>query len=437
VVTLFSVLEEENIGYCILAGYDTLPDNLQSDIDFMVSNEDFIRLGALVTEVARRTQTQFVQSLNHEISACSFVIARVSEGNVEGLRLDPCSDYRRHGRIWLKASEILARRRKHPRGFWVPAPADAFAYYLIKRIDKRSFNSGHGEYLSGLYREDPAGCDAAIARLWSPQAAAQLARAASECLWDQVVGDTSFFAGDLNRHSKPDRGKGYWVRECGRRFSRFIQPTGVVVAFLGPDGVGKSSVIDGVQRGLRECFSRTDLFHFRPALLRGTVAGREFTATPHGKPNRATAGSFAKLLFLWLDYVLGYWVRVRPLLVRSSLVIFDRYFDDAIADPRRLRYGGPAWLTKLAARCIPSPHLLLILDAPAEVIHARKQELEVAVIEGRRAAYAQIAHGARSRVARVIDASQPLEQVRAQAWNEVLAYMENRTHQRLHIGSQE
>jgi len=86
-------------------------------------------------------------------------------------------------------------------------------------------------------------------------------------------------------------------------------------------------------------------------------------------------GSLAKAIYWVLDYTVGYYLKVRPAITRSTLMIFDRYLVDALVDPRRYRFGGPQWALRLAWSLIPKPHLVILLDAPVEVVRARKQEV--------------------------------------------------------------
>ena len=433
VLALFEALERNCSTYCVLAGYDTLPDKPLSDIDFMVSAKSFGTLPEVLAVVAKQLNMRLVQYLRHETSACFYVLAGFEDGCLTILQADSAADYRRHGRIWLLADDVLARRRKHPRGFWIPAPADAFLYYLVKRLDKRNFLADHGAYLSRLYQEDPTGCECLLTRFWSKHSGLHLSHAASTCEWTEIIERTDQFATDLIHHPKVYRDTGHSLTESVRRLARVLHPTGILVTCLGPDGVGKSAVIAGMQHTLRQCFRRTDLFHFRPRLLEGTAAGREFTTQPHKREPRSYCGSIVKLLFLFSDYWLGYWVRVRPLLVRSSLVVFDRYFDDVIVDPWRFRVRQLTQLTSAISKGIPAPDIVFVLNAPPDAVHDRKQELNISEIARQQAAYLEIAEKPGRRYTQLIDASQPLDCVIEQCCAVVLEYMEMRTARRLHI----
>ncbi len=58
-------------------------------------------------------------------------------------------------------------------------------------------------------------------------------------------------------------------------------------------------------------------------------------------------------------------------------MVFDRYLIDTVIDPKRYRYQGPSWVLRTVWRVVPKPDLVILLDAPAEVLHARKQEVPI------------------------------------------------------------
>lgn len=428
VMRLFAALDRECSAYCVLGGYETLPESPRSDIDIMVPEADFKKLPRILSCVGPEIGMPLVQFLRHETSACFYVFALAQNGFVQYLQVDPAADYRRHGRRWMAAAEVITRRRRHPNGFWIPGASDAFIYYLIKRVDKRSFIQAHGEFLSKLYQEDPCGCDEQIKRFWPAETGGAITKAAETGDWSALTGNVGKFADELMNHggSLPDRF--HKVIEFVRRVQRVLRPTGMFVACLGPDGAGKSTVVRRIQSGLGQCFRRTDLFHLRPRILQGTSASRKPTYEPHALPNRGLVASIAKLLFLVCDYQIGYWTRVRPLLVRSSLVVFDRYFHDLTTDSRRFRYGGPAWMVRLAGYLVPQPDLVLLFDAPGEVIRARKQELPADEIDRQLSEYRRII---RKGAVHILDAAQPVDAVTAEACGVILSRMEARTRARL------
>jgi thymidylate kinase len=185
----------------------------------------------------------------------------------------------------------------------------------------------------------------------------------------------------------------------------------VWLAILGPDGSGKSSVLDGVERALEPRFAGIRRFHLRPNLA-GRRGGGEPVTDPHGRRNRSAPSSWVKLAAWWLDYCFGYLLRVRPALRGRSLVLFDRYYDDLLVDPRRYRYGASPRLAQLIGRAIPRPDVFVVLDAPAEVLHGRKSEVSTEETRRQCEAYRRLA--ARLPNAHVVDAARPLPQVVAE-----------------------
>ena len=164
---LISKLSSECKAYCILSGYEQFPRSFDTDIDFMVDPTDFNRLPSIVNALAQETGTRLFQSVQHELSARAYFLVSQSGSKLAVVQPDSTSDYRHFGSLWLRADEVLAGRRWHANGFWMPAPAHEFIYYLIKRLNKRDFTAQHGLKLHRLYEEDPQGSDQQLARFWS------------------------------------------------------------------------------------------------------------------------------------------------------------------------------------------------------------------------------------------------------------------------------
>jgi len=220
----------------------------------------------------------------------------------------------------------------------------------------------------------------------------------------------------------------YWAADAVRRFHRWRVPSGVHVVLLGADGSGKSATAAALGDALAPAFRRVASKHLAPALLR-RARGMHAMATPHSGLPRSLAGSIAKAVYWALDYGLGYHAKVRPALARSTLVLFDRYLVDALIDPRRYRYGGPRWVLQLVWSLVPKPDLVILLDAPTEVLRARKQEVSLRETERQQRAYRELVETLPNGL--VVDAAQPLDRVVAAAGAVVLDFLTSRTARRL------
>jgi thymidylate kinase len=212
-----------------------------------------------------------------------------------------------------------------------------------------------------------------------------------------------------------------------RLIRRWLEPSGIFVVFLGPDGVGKSTLIKCLTQVISPAFRRHRVIHWRPMLIWRRKHSGEVT-DPHGRSQHSAWWSLGQLFAHLLDYWLGYWLIMRPLLARSGLVIFDRYFYDLLIDPKRYRYGGPLWAARFLRALIPTPDLVFVLDAPEQVVLSRKQEVTPEEVQRQRRAYLrEVKEFLR---ARVITTSAPVPEVGAKVAQAIAEYLEHRFQRR-------
>ncbi len=122
----------------------------------MVLPADMPRVSTLLAKAANQCGARVLQAIQHETTACYFVLAKDDGRTIGFLNPDCCSDYRRRGRLWLWADAILAARRPF-RNFYVPSAPDEFIYYLIKKALKQSIDASQLRRLRSLYQRCPAG----------------------------------------------------------------------------------------------------------------------------------------------------------------------------------------------------------------------------------------------------------------------------------------
>ena len=429
---LFDRMAGEGVAFSVLGDTRACPEVIPSDLDMAVSPQDLALMPRLISRFCRDYGLRLVQMLRHERSACYFVIAWWdATGVLRYLAPDLCSDYRRGGRLLLTSHDLLQGRRQAqdaggaPLGFTVPAPDMQFIYYLVKKIDKQELRDEHGAYLSSQWHADPDGALRRMVRFWPElDDSGLLAHAATVDEWAGVRAEMPRLKRALRRSVRlsPLEAAG----EAGRLALRALQPTGMTVAFLGPDGSGKSSAIEQVIPALAPAFRRSARFHLRPRLFASGSATA--VSDPHALPPRGTLASLAKLAWFMFDYFAGHLARVRPVTVRSGLAVFDRYFHDLLADPARYRYGASLAWARMAARLVPAPDLWIVLDAPEATLQSRKQEVSACESETQRRAYLALAVQLGDAV--VVDATRSLPDVTAEATQAVLVWMEDRVERR-------
>ena len=421
-------LENEASDFCILNGYQNYPDTIDSDIDAISENPRRIPHILSQHKVAK-----VVQLLQHETTAFYYVVYRASQEKPVFIALDVSADYRRNGRVFFSGKEFLQNCQSF-KFFKVPHANLEFGYYLVKKLAKRDLNREQAQRLSDLYHLQPHDCQKQLQRLLPEVEVNLIMKAAQNRDWQNVGGQINRLRQImLNKVGKkqPLKVLSYWFGDFIRRWQRLLQPTGLMVVFLGADGSGKSTVIDRVKQDLSPMFRQTQYIHLRPRLGLNVNENSVPVVDPHGKAPRSRLASVIKLFYFLFDYGVGYWWQIRPLLVRSTFVLFDRYYHDLLVDPKRYRFGANIWLAKLFGLLIPKPDLWILLDAPVEVLQARKQEVTFEETARQQKAYLKMCSGFSNSV--VVNTSQSLDQVVKDVNTEILKVMENRIKQRLKL----
>jgi thymidylate kinase len=209
------------------------------------------------------------------------------------------------------------------------------------------------------------------------------------------------------------------------------------VVLEGPHGCGKSSVLQELRRiGESPPFAGLEIFYRYPDIISNPKRTWATGADRDGQPPYGVVMSIAKLGFRALEWLLGYWGRVIQLKAKGYLVVFDRHsLLDLLVDPQRYRYGGPLWLVRLVVKLLPKPDLVIVLDAPVEVLLSRKQDESTQEIARLREAYLGLAQELSNGY--LVNASRPLERVVADVERIILDYTTTRKAGRLEMNENE
>jgi thymidylate kinase len=298
------------------------------------------------------------------------------------------------------------------------APADEFWITLLHcLLDKGCVPLRHRCGLQQLLAE---GCTESplvivVARAcpngWS---AARVQECVAKGEWDAL----ERFAPELAATWRQRCGASSRLRSLVRRIqllpSRVVQGLlrrGLTMAVLGPDGAGKSTLADGV----RKSFCRP----VRTIYMGFGGQGTPPFLTRFRLPGIGAPGHL--LVLLWQS------AKAQYLRFQGYLVIFDRYSYDTLAAPPQQRQN---WVSRVGSwvkvHTCPAPHLVVVLDAPGQLMYERKGELTVEILEAQRQRY--LALRERFPQLRVVDATQSEDAVRIEVLTHLWASY--RTHWR-------
>lgn len=374
-INFFLLLNKEQIKYCVLRNYKTLPNHTnESDIDLWISSQDISRFYSILEKVKNETNSFLVSFLND--AHCPKVCFLNEE---EGCQIDIFQGtIHFQNNIMIPEDSIKQNITLYNE---IAVLDDCFAHVIA--FLKEIINNGrcddkyikpiylnksvyHKQYLQAKFPLfTPIFIDKlhdAIQKEDIPKQVPILTKLAKEAI--------------VKKHISYNR---------IRKMKRLFKSPGYVIAVLGTDGSGKSTIINAITPILNEAFHKGIIYnHLRPNVIPelGVLLGKKkksekpiVITNPHAQKPSGLVGSLFRWGYYLLDYTLGYMKSVFPIIhTKSKVFIFDRYYYDYYIDQRRSRTSLPRWILRLGELVIPKPDLILCLGGDPKKIYNRKPE---------------------------------------------------------------
>jgi thymidylate kinase len=433
---LFQAFADSGIGFCVLRNYSTLPESLSgNDLDILVGPENWSEALSLVASIPGTRIVGF-STRSYALHLC---IQGIACGEaVEAMELDIMCALPWKGIAYLDCREILNRRKlllQHNVPIPVPSPEDEaiisfMSSYLIGGFVKERYQ----QKVIETFRRSTEVVRERLAASFGPTLAGQVVAAVIQDDRPRLASLLNPLRRELAKRAivrAPVRTAANAVRHYVCEFqSRYSRKHLTTVALMGVDGSGKTRVIAGLQARLNHMAKKLEFRHLRPRLLYGTKGTQGVVVTdPHAKPPRSGLTSIAKVVAWLAEEWIGQFIGRRQITLRVS----DRFYHDLLIDRRRYRYGGPQWLARLVGVLMPEPDLWLLLDAPMEVVRARKQEVSEEETARQLDAYRSFIK-TRKHYA-ILDASRPVDTVISQAHAAIIDTLVWRFRGRLKVSS--
>lgn len=377
-VEIFEFLNT-HIKYAVLRNYHGLPQKNESrDIDFIVEANSFFSIQKKLVKKIEDLAFNIVIYYKCE-RLITFVCGNADESCM--VQLDFFTSCSVKGLYMISAKDML-EDRIFENGIWhVNKDYEFLDKYCFLKATGHEYPCKYQEVLSEVAKS--LTIDETIKRCLGINSLKELLSMSSVSFKRKIV----------KRNVK----KNLWA--CFTNYYSFIKYHvsnrfhlhGVSVGFTGPDGSGKTTVINGVVTVINQIQRNVPLYHFRPTILQnlGDAAhnvGLKKTVDhqfdkPHRGKRQGVISSFLRLIWYSADYILGYWFKTRMLLSNRNFIVFDRYYTDIIADSRRSKiYISPKFLYVWGKMFIPKLCYNILLTAHSNVILQRKQELDETAI---------------------------------------------------------
>lgn len=372
-------LFNEKAKYAVLRNYENLPEESGRDIDLIIDQCDFNKIKSEFILLVEHFEYKILISDKRQFMHF-IAIGKIENNSVNIISFDFIFHLHVKGVKLLETNRILECREFNGKIYHVRKDVEFLSKYIYNKL----FNTQFPSKYSRLKNE----------------AISNYAKEINEALND-IFGKNVTSIEDIER-SKSYLLRKYFIknRKKKNRISfyhdqinyyiiqlfRLIRPNGISIAFTGPDGVGKTTVINQIIEYINQVTSTT-LFHHRPTLL-GNLSNVAHQAglkkevdddytNPHRGRHNNPFSSFIRLFYYSLDYILGFQVKVRKPLNCGGVVIFDRYYSDIIVDAKRSSiYLNYKFLYGFGKLFIPSLDYNILLTASTDTILTRKKELD-------------------------------------------------------------
>ena len=194
---------------------------------------------------------------------------------------------------------------------------------------------------------------------------------------------------------------------------------GGFVVIAGPDGSGKTRLTDALRRSLSV---RHEVIHIHhsPGFLPKRVTSASNSDRPHSGRPYSRPMSLLKTAYLFVDFQLGWLLKLRPHTRRGGWVLLERGWWDIAIDPKRYRLRISPSLVRALARWLPRADLVIVLEASPRILRARKNELPLSELARQMASWRVLAAQDPARFV-IIDASMDAHDVLERALAHVRA----------------
>jgi thymidylate kinase len=426
---LFSKWGDKCLPFLVLRNHDQLPEKITGDVDILVDASKIREAEQDVIDSAR--QCGFVLVNRVWFSPLALFFANLETG--EQIHIDLFKNLVWRGVSLADPKSVLERRRVVAAGFPVPHRIDESIINLLTRLlYQGKVREKYRSYLQTVFQSSLSEVTDQLSAVMGSARAYRLSDLASQGDWEAIENLRSYWRIGALKHTilkEPLEFLSTTVWDLQRLLGRIMRPAGVLVVMMGPDGAGKSSVAEALRERLDTTFSREKglYIHWKPQLRTPLESGP--VSNPHANPPRPVWLSFIYLVYHWVGFVIGGWLRIFPVKFRNGMVIVDRYFHDLLADPLRYRIHPRTPGVAYLMRCVIQPDLIFVLDAPAEILQRRKAEVSQEETERQRFRYLKLAGDLEH--AFILDASAASENVGLNAMLKTL----KRIRERIILGS--
>jgi len=388
--TLFDHLNQK-IKYLVLRNHQDLPEsNNAKDIDILIpSHIRPTQINRIVKDISEELNAKIIW-INELDYLSGFVLARQSKcGQVSYVKLDFFYGLKWRGLEFINADEVLLNRIQ-VRNYYIPTVGHEALIHVLngilygktlnkkyKEIIQRGIVEYHAQFIGLLVSSGLKDLRDLISDLVADNTNEK--KYANILVFRKIL-IKFLIKNQLSVNFLVSFFKSVRTELITRR------KLGYLLSFSGPDGAGKSSIMEPVI----EFFQLTGIckqkiaHHFLPEAIpplhrllkcNKKLSKQNYTQ-PYSEKPVGKLSSLVRFLYYILAFKFAKYKYLKPQFKRNEVVIFDRYYPDLIADPTRARLSlNRSLLASIFPKVAALPDVALIFIADPNILIARKGEL--------------------------------------------------------------
>ena len=375
-----------NYNYAILRSHEELPENFSShDIDILVEKSEFTLLKKDIYKILMEFNYQLLM-VNTNDRFITFIIAKQNGDELEYLYLDFFFNYSLYGVHLIDALDVLKKRVFNGKVYHVNKVYEFLEKYLNTTLLNKKYPSKYNNILNEVNENYSSEVNNQLSSIFNIN---NLSIDACRKRSGKYLIKKAFFR---NLVSNPLKQASNSFKFIYYYLKGKLKPNGFSFSITGPDGSGKTTILDGLELHFSKTYREVAYNHFRPkvmpriAELFNKTGLKKDVDVEYDKPHRgkktSIPSSIFRLLYYIVDYIIGYYKVVKPILVRRGVVIFDRYFTDIISDSKRSQINLNYKVVFFLRRLVPKMNYNFIIFVDPQIILERKQELTKNQIDG-------------------------------------------------------